>query len=150
MSMCPNIWVQCLKVKLEDKRHNLKIIIFWGHIYYLDIDTKYWTQGVILAQLLFVPKKRIRQMSTYMSVPRAILMTSFFSYIFYLIYTSINTYNITHNYKHTHTHKISYLSFSFYQELVFVIRNVHFERYYLISFLVATKHEQIKIFKVEM
>ena len=28
MSMCPNIWVQCLKVKQEDKRHNLKIIIF--------------------------------------------------------------------------------------------------------------------------
>ena len=28
MSMCPNIWVQCLKVKQEHKRHNLKIIIF--------------------------------------------------------------------------------------------------------------------------
>ena len=103
MSMCPNIWVQCLKVKLEDKRHNLKIIIFWGHIYYLDIDTKYWTQGVILAQLLFVPKKRIRQMSTYMSVPRAILMTSFFSYIFLSHLHKMWRHTSKHTYLHSLT-----------------------------------------------
>ena len=136
-----------LEAKKSQITYNLTVICYRDHIYYLDIDTKYWTLKVILAQLLFVRKKRIRQMSTYMSVPRAILMTSFFSHRIYLIYRSINIHIWEYEISHTHTciptfnihYALSFfiflshtlfVSLHLWQEISFVICNVHFERYY--------------------
>ena len=105
-----------------NRRHNLNIIIFGPHLLlgyrYKILDSRSHSCTTIICS----EEKNKTDVNVYVGSTRDLddkfLLLHFLSHL--------------HKYEHIrpYTQVDSQLSFSFYQEFVFVIRNVHFERYY--------------------
>ena len=125
MSMCPNIWVQCLKVKQEHKRHNLKIIIFrrphllFGYRYKI-LDSRSHSCTTIICS----EEKNKTDVNVYVGSTRD-LDDKFLLLHFSISSTqNVKTYVQTQAYIRTHLH-----SQTLFYHKIFVMCNVHFERY---------------------
>ena len=139
MSMCPNIWVQCLKVKHEDKRHNLKIIIFsrphllFGYRYKI-LDSRSHSCTTIICS----EEKNKTDVNVYVGSTRDL------DDKFLLLQFSISSTQNVKTYVQTHT-----LLLSFYQEFSFVMCNIHFERCNLFMIFhhswLLDKHEKLQL-----
>ena len=111
MSMCPNIWVQCLKVKQEHKRHNLKIIIFrrphllFGYRYKI-LDSKSHSCTTIICS----EEKNKTDVNVYVGSTRD-LDDKFLLLHFSISSTqNVKTYVQTQAYIRTYTHKLSFIT----------------------------------------
>ena len=111
MSMCPNIWVQCLKVKQEHKRHNLKIIIFrrphllFGYRYKI-LDSRSHSCTTIICS----EEKNKTDVNVYVGSTRD-LDDKFLLLRFSISSTqNVKTYVQTQAYIRTYTHKLSFIT----------------------------------------
>ena len=111
MSMCPNIWVQCLKVKQEHKRHNLKIIIFrrphllFGYRYKI-LDSRSHSCTTIICS----EEKNKTDVNVYVGSTRD-LDDKFLLLHFSISSTqNVKTYVQTQAYIRTYTHKLSFIT----------------------------------------
>ena len=115
MSMCPNIWVQCLKVKQEHKRHNLKIIIFrrphllFGYRYKI-LDSRSHSCTTIICS----EEKNKTDVNVYVGSTRDLddkfLLLHFSISSTQNVKTYVQTQANTHAYTHKHSFITKYLS----------------------------------------
>ena len=141
--MCPNIWVQCLKLKQEDKRHNLKIIIFrrphllFGYRYKI-LDSRSHSCTTIICS----EEKNKTDVNVYVGSTRDL------DDKFLLLHFSISSTQNVKTYVQTHILTLTL----FLSGFLFVMCNVHFERYYFCIIFHhrrnSDKHEWIKSFQL--
>ena len=128
MSMCPNIWVQCLKVKHEDKRHNLKIIIFlrphllFGYRYKI-LDSRSHSCTTIICS----EEKNKTDVNVYVGSTRDL------DDKFLLLQFSISSTQNVKTYVQTHTHSYSLFIKNFHLSCVIsILRDVIYLWYFII------------------